>query len=789
MRSILVLVIANLKKRKIQSLLVMLILMVSVVLFGTSVALLNHPSDPFENMFENQKGSHVVFDLNQKHTNLESFLSWWKRQHEVVDATYYPYVMISDSVIHNGHEKSIGSFMLAERTLYDYQTDLLTFVEGNQKDYPLDDEIFVPTGYASNWNINLDDELTIELNGTEKTFVVKGIVVDPQYSATLTSPSRLWIKADTLNRYFSSESLNQVLVGVRLHHYGDHYETLMRRYEHDFGHPYFGFVYDYDFIVYMYTFIEGIIALLLLVFSLIVLFISLLVIIFTITNRVLSDIQQIAIYKSIGFSNAQTTLVYVFQYVFMLILALPFGLLISFQLASLVLEQLAQSVGLNSINLDYVFITAITSLVMLGLIGMSSMMSAKKATKIKPIDAMKTSIFKKYKSKRNLSLVALKEMPLSMMMAIQSIFSNLKHAMFILLSVVVVSFVFTFSFNMHHSISKMSDHLAMWGFDASEIYITSNKRHEEITFETLSQTLKVNPQVFALSIHGVMVDASIASQNNVSSTTALGFVYGGNWDDIGLMNIEGHNPVDKNEITISYLTAKKYNKSIGDTIIVYIAGIEKNMRVTGIYQSLNAGGWGFRVKAETVYEMDPNYDLPRYLVKLNDSKDTESFIESFNHTHGQYFNARSVKESGEINIDQIVSTMGLVALTLSFIFTIISTIIVFNFMMIDMIDHKKEYGIYKALGMDKKTIRQSLTMKIVVLSLVGISIGIPLSLYLTPSILSLFLNDMGLIKFPFQVNALLTMIVALLVLLIQVFASKAASSQLKYVDLRELIVC
>ncbi|MBU1142390.1 MAG: ABC transporter permease [Firmicutes bacterium] len=787
MHSVFIVAWSNIKKRKAQSLLVILTMMVSIVLFGTSIGILQNQNDPFEQMFENQKGSQVVLDFDQRHADLNTFVLWWKSQDEIVDVITYPYMMISDSMIHNGSTRSMGSVMLTERVVHDYQTDILTFVQGNDKEYPDEDEIFIPTGYAYNWNIELNDQLEISFNGIPKTFIVAGIVVDPQYSATLTSPSRLWIQDGTLNNYYTDDELNQSLVSIRFHDYSD-YEMLMNRYESDFGHPFFGFIYDYHFIAYMYTFVESIIALILLVFSIIILIISIIVIVFTITNGIRSDLKQIGIYKTLGFSKKQTTLVYVFQYVMLLLLALPFGLFISYSLIKVILRQLAYSVGLNAISLDHLFIGLVTSIVMLVLIIMSTILGSRKAVRIKPIETIRYSISDKTNKKTNISLSKLRYMKVSYMIAVKSILSNLKHSIFIFISVVVLAFIFTFSFNIYHSISRMNDNLAMWGFDASEVFITTDSKDDTMDYDTFMDTFKDHSQISAISLHGVMVDASVASQDNISSTTALGFVYGGVWDEIGLTNLSGSNPLHNDEVSISYLTAQKYNKSIGDTIDLYVVGIKKTMKVTGIYQSLNAGGWGFRVKAETVLEIDPNYDLPRYLIKLNDKENVNQFIDEFNASYGQTYTARSVSESGEINIDQIIKMMGLVSITLSLIFGIISIIIVFNFMMIYIYDHKKEFGIYKAIGMDEKTLRDSLRIKITFLSCLGVLVGIPLSIQLTPGLLSLFLTDMGLARFPFEINVMFTIIVFPLSVLIQLISVNLASRKLKSINLRELIV-
>lgn len=787
MRSILIIALANIRKRKVQTLLIALTILMTVALFSTAIGILTNLKSPFVEMFDNLHGSHVVMELDEQYHSKEDVNDWWSSNSEVYGVEFYPYKTISDNVTHNGLPKSIGSYMMTERENKAYNIDKLMFVEGSEKLAPDNNEIWVPTGYAYAWDINVNDTLIITLNEIQVTFIVSAIVVDPQYSASMMNPVRLWINEGTLETYYDQEDLGKYLVGIRLNDFGN-YNKLWQDFEDYLGTPFFGFVYDYDFIEYLFSFLQAIIAMIMLVFSIIILTVSVFIIAFTIINGILYDYKAIGVLKTQGFSASNIKMIYIIQYLGITMLMIPIGLLCSRPLINTIMNQMTRSLGLAQLNPSMAIIIIMTSLVVLGIVLFATLLSSRRAVKIKPVQAIQNTLDSGKNVKRGLSLNKIKSLPVYIMLGIKGIFHNKRHSLFILVSSIVLSFVLGFSVNVFNSVKNMDDNYAFWGFDETHVFISIESSEDAMSMQDTIDYLESDERVHTAVAYGVLIDGAIAAQDDITSTNGIAFVYSGNMDGMGHVNLEGNNPMGDNEISISYLVARKYNKSPGDEIEVFIAGEKRVLTVSGIYQSLNAGGWGFKISDKVILASNPDYELSNFSLKLKDKKNINSFVSEFNSSNEGVYIAKSVYDSGEINIEGLTSSMAMVSLILSTIFGIIASIIIFNFILIDIKNNKKELGVYKAIGLKTIELRLSLVIKVLILSLIGIAIGLPLSLSLTPKLLGIFLIDMGLVSFPFDISVIGTLLVIPVALAINLISVWLSTANLKAISLRELII-
>ncbi|MTI94748.1 MAG: hypothetical protein FH749_04550 [Firmicutes bacterium] len=212
-----------------------------------------------------------------------------------------------------------------------------------------------------------------------------------------------------------------------------------------------------------------------------------------------------------------------------------------------------------------------------------------------------------------------------------------------------MAFVLTFSLNTYNSVLNLNHNLAFWGFDNSDVYVSreGGESHDQVM-----STLKKDDRVRAIVPRDVVMTA-IADQGGIASTNVIGFSYHGDMDAIEMLNLEGRHPERENEISISVLTAEKYNKSVGDTVDVYIEGERRTYLITGIYQSLNGGGFGFRIQESALQEVNPDVHANTYAVKLHADADPVQFARDMQQQLGQSYNVRTAAESGEINFSAI----------------------------------------------------------------------------------------------------------------------------------------
>src|SRR6185503_16793339 len=89
---------------------------------------------------------------------------------------------------------------------------------------------------------------------------------------------------------------------------------------------------------------------------------------------------------------------------------------------------------------------------------------------------------------------------------------------------------------------------------------------------------------------------------------------------------------------------------------------------------------------------------------------------------------------------------------LSLFFISILALSVWNDIVSSIRDHRKTFGILKTAGFTPKQLRTLLSWKMILLATLSLCIGIPLTLWLSPLLMSAVTKDLGLIHFPLVIN-------------------------------------
>jgi ABC-type antimicrobial peptide transport system permease subunit len=164
----------------------------------------------------------------------------------------------------------------------------------------------------------------------------------------------------------------------------------------------------------------------------------------------------------------------------------------------------------------------------------------------------------------------------------------------------------------------------------------------------------------------------------------------------------------------------------------------------------------------------------------------------------KYKNYLLKKLGGTINIDTniedrleqmgIVSNMKLTFLLLSLFFIIILVLSVWNDIIISIRDYRKTFGILKATGFTPVQLRMILLWKMILLTTISFCIGIPLTLWLSPVLMSQVTKNLGLVHFPFVIDMIGTWLIAPLFFCTVILCTWISSSGASKVNPRLLII-
>lgn len=782
MQSVLTMAAANIRKRKAQSILILVIILMASLLLATAIGILGNLSNPFENMFAAQNASHLTLQVSEHTLDLDQAVQWWQSRGDVEAVQTFPFYWMEDQVAHNGRLQSMGSLIMAQHPGTVLTQDKLTVVEGEEKTAPGANELWVPTGYAYAWGIRPGDTLEINIAGEKTEFTVSAIIVDPQYSMSMMNPIRVWTGWE-----FPADHLSDVLISIRFSDYTS-YPQLWEEFQEYLGHPVPGFSLDYTALEYAYSQIEGIIGAIMLLFSVIIILVALTAIAFTIANGVVLDYKVIGTLGAQGFSPGNIRWIYTLQYLVLAALGIPAGILLSQPVVSGVMSQMLKTQGIASLDASLMAPAILTSGVMIMAVLVAAYTSSGKAGKVKPAEAIRHAAPPaKSGAKRRMDITSFKGLSISLLMGLKNTVTGRRNSLFLAAAAAVMAFVLVFSVNTYTSVRDMDQNYAYWGFDASHVFISRPDVPAVDGHHEVIDPLLADPRTKAVVPTGVLL-ASISAQSGQPSSNVVGFVYAGDMDSIGILNLEGRSPIHSNEVSLSALSAKEFGKTVGDMVELFIEGETVSFLVTGIYQSINGMGRGFRIQESAVRKINPDSRMPNYSILLHDSEDSAQFVRDMKDLFPETYNIRTAAESGEINLSGITAYMALIALNLSIIFMGVAFVIIFSLTLINIYSEKKNYGIYKALGMTPLQIRMSIVWKAGFLALIGASIGIPLSLFLTPQALSMLVAEMGLMKFPFAPTAWGTAAALPVSILVAVFSAWIPSGRILGLNPRNLII-
>jgi putative ABC transport system permease protein len=786
MRSICIITLNNIKRRKLQSFLITLIIMVSCVMFFISLGILTKSNQPFIKMQQKLNASQDIIGYKEGIYDINKIKTWWEKNEGVKSIQTYKGYNYNGKASYNNNPFRYGvSFTEREEDLVQ---DKLLIVEGDKKETPGAGEVWVPTGIAYQENIKVGGTLKVNIHKKDVNLKVSAIVVDPQFSTAMVNPTRMWIKSGEVDKIFNDVDNNIISIGVIYKDYSKA-EKIWSDFVNSQNEKFNGGIFQYSFIEFIYTFLSKLIASILMVLSIIVLAITMLVINYTIKNAIFSDYKTIGVLKAQGLSNANIKTIYTGQFFILGAIAVVPSLVLGKILINAILYSFIRVVGIASINESMITEIMITILFIVGTVTITSYITAGRAAKIKPAEAIRNaSKAKNYKKNPKINIMFLKALSLSLILAIKQIVTNKKQSVFIFITLVVTAFMITFTINIRHSLIKLSDNLAYWGFDGSEYQVVRSATKGSTKHEELFNALKSDKRIKAV-VPYYYIEASFTEaidSEGIPAKQISGFGYEGDMDSIGLLNINGKSPKEKNEVSIAINTSRRLKKTVGDYINITIAGKTKTFLITGVYQAMINEAEGYRAQKAAITDMDPTFDTKAYSVVFKDKVDNKEFVKDFTNKYNDISIDRTREVNGKI-FNDIGKNISVPILMVGVIFILISFVNIFNIVLINVYEERKNYGVYKALGFTIKQIRLSIINRIMALTAVATFIGIILGFTLGPKMIELALSKQGLVEFPFLITTNTTVFGILLFIIIVFAAVWFPTSKLLGINLRELI--
>lgn len=777
MKSIVLIALANIKRRKLQSLLTASSITLGALLLATTLSLINSMHKPFDHLFEQLKASHLLLFYDHRQEEAEALIQWFEKQAEVRSVSVEaPYYRLEEAMIFKGKEIDLRA-QLTERLPGNLNQDQVLILKGEKKMQPALGEIWIPNHLASAYNIHIGDTIGIPIRDGLFPLAVSATVVDPHYASPLFNPTRVWLAPGSLPFFLPISQLNGRMLGVRLKSPND-VDPVWSRFNQN--RVFEGRVLKYHLFKSVFLSFYQIISLVLLVFSVLAVFVAAFILHAALSGAIASDHSLIGVYKTLGFTPGDIIAIYLFQYLLLAVLSLPLGLLGSYLLTNAILDSLIQSIGLVNLSFSFFFPFAFTTGLFLILTALSSFLGSLKTRKIKPLAAIRLDPVGDASLKRPFPhLLTYRGISIPAFIGLRMLFANAKRLFYTAFSLLFTIFILVFSINISHSFTSLKNNKPAWGLEDSDLQVRLNKKIAlPLEHESFLAMLQKEKAIETVVSYGYCA-GTVSNPGGSAPHNLIGKVYADSLAKIGLGTLSGQNPWKENDIALCLLTAKELGKQVGDSLEMFIEGVRKTFFVAGIYQDVSNLGRGFRLTGSAMKALNPLFEPELYAIRLKADVPAEAFKNRLQQTFAEtVLPELSVEERK--GVQNIIASMRGTLLLVSLFFLAVLFAILFNDALMNIHDFRKSFGIFKTIGLTPLQLRWALVYKALLLSAFCLIIGLPATLFLSPILISGMSEGIGLQDFPYLIQVLGTILsVPSLLLFTGLSAWRASKNVLK----------
>lgn len=723
----------KLRQRKLQSILIFVIVFVCSILMTSSMVIMTSLHKPYQELIKECNSPEVKIypmamseeELGQIKARFEALDSC-----EWVDTVRYHYLT---EKLYFGDVVLEGFFNLLE-----YKEPLhgqYRVISGEIKK-PGAGECIIPSVLANSKDIRTGESLLI--SGMEGDLVYKVIAVYTEpYNMSQASSNEILVgiipKGMPVNQYLSVYGSNNARGSDIISEYREKNngvlegrgETLEDRVSNN-------------------SITENIMGGILFGISLLILVVSGIMIRYMIRNALLCDKKTVAIYKTIGYSNRELTGIYLKLYLFIVAAGSITGAAASVLISDSFMVQTFRNLGkvkTNGTLLPGLFcIAVILSFVLFQIYGVLS-----KLKDMKPVVIFsgKEAELGKKRQKRYMFSEKFSFSPLGI--GVRMLQRDKKNTAYIILTCVVSIYCFNFALSCFTIVSSMIEKNYYWiGFDKHDVSVTSLSVDR---FLPVVNQLKKEPETARVILTLDGIEIMLPWKKGMGEPTVPSMVYE-TYEGINMPLVEGRNPRYSNEIVISSLIANELHKKIGDYMEVNLAVNKKvSLLVTGIYQSYYNMGRGCRLLGSTLEENGVDFKYEEASVYLKPGADIDKYVSQYVSKYGESLDI--IKRTDKYST--IMSTITAPQIKAITPFMILSLLLgALNITAIIYLknnDNRKVNSIYQCIGYSSQHLMKANLYFTGIVAVITMAITIPVFLYSFPRVMILNLSFFGFKKY------------------------------------------
>ncbi|WP_194434097.1 ABC transporter permease [Paenibacillus segetis] len=650
----------------------------------------------------------------------------------------------------------------------------LVFGQNNESFTLQDEEIALPINIKNSTGIQLGEQLTVNLGGVSKTFTVKEFFKDAFMGSDLFSNKRLILSQHDFEIFKQSvpeETYTKVWSFVKKAEV-DFNEKNMAT---EFSRSNILSTFEIDKTLVESSFMtDRIMSAMLFVVSLFLIFIAFLTLRFTIVSTLQDDYKEIGVMKAIGFTNASIRRLYLTKYLGISLVGGVVGLGISIPLTNIMTQRVSEYIIVPSGNTS-IIVAILSALAIVVITLLFCSLCMRKINKASAIDAIRQGhTGERFKSSGRISLHKSKVLPTTLFLAISDVINRLKGYTTLILTFVLSTAIILIPINLTNTIVTPK-FISYFGVTEADFYtkqvVTESTTSEILTeLERIDQDLRGKGFDVSLSVDSV-INTKYISDDGKDNLRMMGMKNESSTDQL-FDYLDGVGPKLKNEIAITGVMSKIYNKQIGDSIQFEIDEQQQTFLISGIFQTISNGGYMVRLADDykpikaAAYQMNgtihaPDQDKPQILKDMKEQ-----------------FRNLDIKSALDIQSDMTGGFIDQLKMVIAIIIAVVSLITFFiTSLFVRLLITKEVQGIaiMKSLGFTNGMIRLWQTLRIMILLVASIILGVFVANVLGERLVGILFRMFGLTKLSFNIVPLQVYVwcplIILMVVLLAVYTS------------------
>ncbi len=720
----------KIKQKKIQFILIAIILMVSSSIFAVCASFSSTVARYTEEYYE---GENIKDILVQTYNDdiipkVENFIK--EKEPNEKDIRKTKGLMVDRQVFLGDENLDLG---MANLIIYEgmkaHPWDVV-ITKGEKVTTPSKGTIWVSNLLADSKNLKIGDKLKIKDGNEYKYLTISALVNDSLVPSSVMGYNNLYINSNVYGDF--NELIKSQYIGYDSSKEGNDATSDLVSYV---GDSVDGVIYDKWITIFAANAGSQITSGVGLSTAILIFIVSIVIIRFVLWNNILKEYKSIGVYKSLGFTSKQIRNIYLKSFGIVGIIAITFGSFFSILFVNYLIKISIKYIGIYKGGINNFSFIILTIILMSFVLISNIYLLLRRINKIKPVEAFRIGVTS---SKEKFKKSIIKDASSPMSMAINDIFKYKKQNLIIVIVLSIVIYLSVFLVSVNYSMVNMKDNA--WNmFGLLQGDVTLDFPSGEESYDKALEEIKSDPRVLGVrecSFDVGKVAYIDVSRYNIKNAQVVTYLYD-NYDNDHGFNVsitEGRNPKNKNEVALSEQILKEANLDIGDYIDMKILGEEKSLLITGSYIGMMSNNYNMRMTLDVVpKEFRNNLNNLNLNITLKDKNDYEVFKNEYKDKYEvcSIDTCPSIIVTTSKSIIEIVIPVTTIILLGILLFSILNIV---NLIIMNNTDNRRNNAIMKSLGFSNIYILKRTLYRIMMLTGISSLVGFILNATISKSI-------------------------------------------------------